>query len=99
MCRALKSILVVLLLGQTGLAQPQPSTGPAPGPGPAPPAGAASEADIQVRQRATLSAQDMLGQARHYRTRMEEVLVRHQSLVEQARKQRDIIRLNCILDK
>src|SRR5262245_26468146 len=97
MCRALKPILAILFCGQVVMAQPagtQPPAAPAAGPV-APP----SETDIQVRQRATLSPGDMLNQAREYRTRMNEVASRLQSLIENARRQKDVIRLNCIMDK
>jgi flagellar hook-associated protein FlgK len=80
-------------MGQAVMAQPAaqpPATAPA---APAP------DADISVRQRSTLSPQDMMTQARDYRARMEGILKQLQGLVEQARKSKDVIRLNCLLDK
>ena len=95
MSRVLKAILAVSLVGQmsqVSMAQP---------PG-APPAGAPTtpeQADISVPQRSTLTSQDMLRQGREYRSQMNEAVSRVQSLTEQARKQKDIIRLNCLMDK
>jgi hypothetical protein len=94
MLRVLKIILAVSLVGQVSMAQaPNP---PAAAPGPAAPP---AQADISVPQRSTLSPQDMLNQGREYRSKMNEALSRVQSLSEQARKQKDIIRLNCLMDK
>jgi hypothetical protein len=96
MSRVLKLILGATLLGQAVMAQPAaqpPSTVPALG-GPVP-----SDADISVRQRPTLSPTDMSNQAHDYRTRMEGILKQIQGLVDQARKAKDVIRLNCLIDK
>jgi hypothetical protein len=77
----------------------QPAPAPAPGPTPAPAAPPPAEADIAVRQRSTLSPQEMIRQSRDYRERMVQVLKRIEGLVEQAKKEKDIIRLNCLMDK
>jgi hypothetical protein len=92
MSRALKLLLGLTLLAQAGVAQSQaPSPQPAPTPAP--------NVDIPVRQRSVLSSQDMINQSTDYRTRMEQTLKQVQGLAEQARKQKDVIRLNCVLDK
>jgi hypothetical protein len=41
----------------------------------------------------------MLKQGREYRGNMDKVLVDLQAMSEQARKQKDVIRLNCVMDK
>jgi hypothetical protein len=41
----------------------------------------------------------MLKQGREYRANMEKVVVDLQAMVEQAKKQKDVIRLNCVMDK
>lgn len=41
----------------------------------------------------------MLNQGRDYRSKMNDVVARLQSHVEGARKQKDLIRLNCLMDK
>jgi hypothetical protein len=99
MSRVFKLILGASLMGQAVMAQPsgQPptsvpppaATAPAPGP----------DADISVRQRSTLSPTDMMTQAREYRGRMEVIHKDMQTLVAQARKAKDVIRLNCLMDK
>jgi type III secretory pathway component EscV len=41
----------------------------------------------------------MVRQGREYRANMDRVLAELQAMVEQARKQKDVIRLNCVMDK
>jgi len=65
-----------------------------PAPGTVPPAAV----DIPG-QRSTVSGQDMIKQGREYRTNMDKVLAELQIMVEQSRKQKDVIRLNCVMDK
>lgn len=85
--RKLANVLLgVTMFGGAVMAQPAAPTTP-------------GEADIAAPQRATLSSQDMLTQGRKHRTQMDETAQRVQQRVEGARKQRDIIRVNCLLDK
>jgi len=67
---------------------------PASGPAAPPPA-----ADISVGQTPTLSVQEMTNQAHEYQQGMNQVLTRIHALEETARKQKDIIKLNCVMDK
>jgi hypothetical protein len=93
---------VFLVSGAVTAAVAQPGNPPAPAPAPAAPAPgtpAAPGIDVRVQQRPTLSSQDMVTNANDYRRRINEVLVRVQSLIEQSRKQKDIIKLNCLTDK
>lgn len=83
MRRAVTFLIGATLSAQYALAQTQP----------------AGQAEISVPQKSTLSGKDMLAQIRDYRGRVQGVLLRIQSLQEQARKQKDIIRLNCLADK
>jgi hypothetical protein len=41
----------------------------------------------------------MLKQGKEYRANMEKTITDLQAMVEQARKQKDVIRLNCVMDK
>ena len=93
MSRRARVIWLSLLIGPVASAQPG-----APGaqaPGTVPPAGA----DIPGPQRSTVSGQDMVRQGKEYRTNMDKVLAELQTMVEQSRKQKDVIRLNCVMDK
>jgi len=95
MSRAYKLILASTLVGQVVLAQPvvqPPPAAPLPG-------GAPSDANIGARQRATLSPQEMVTQATEYRTRMESTSKQIGQLVDVAKKEKDVIRLNCVTDK
>jgi hypothetical protein len=84
-----KLLILALLVGGSALAQP--ATPPA-----APPAG---DVDVSVKQRATLSPQEMLGQGKEYFRVMNETVGHIQTLQETARRQKDIIKLNCVTDK
>lgn len=103
MSRVLKLILGtafagVLMGGGVMAAQPgapPPAAAPSPPPVGTPP----SDADVSVRQRPTLSPQDMLSQARDNRARMEGLIKQIQALSEEARRAKDVIRLNCLADK
>ena len=62
-------------------------------------AGAPNQTDISVKQRSTLSAQDMVKQATEYFKSMNDTLKRITTLQDQSKRQKDIIRLNCVTDK
>ena len=94
-----KVLLTMTFVASTVFAQ-----GPAPAPiappsagGAAPPA--AGAADVSVKQRPTLTAEEMVNQSREYAKNMSEVLKRIQGLQDKAKKEKDIIRLNCVTDK
>jgi len=95
MSRRVRVIWLSLLIGPGALAQPGTPAPPAPAPDTLPP----SAVDISVPRRSTLSGPDMIKQGREYRANMDKVVTELQGLVEQARKQRDVIRLNCLMDK
>jgi hypothetical protein len=61
--------------------------------------GAPNQADIAVKQRSTLSPQEMVQQGNAYFKSMNETVKRIASLQEQSKRQKDIIRLNCVTDK
>jgi hypothetical protein len=96
MSKVFKLILASTLVGQVVLAQPVAQPPPA-----APPPGGAptGDATIGARQRPTLSPQEMVTQAVDYRERMTKTQKQVETLVEQAKKEKDVIRLNCVLDK
>jgi hypothetical protein len=96
----MKLILGLLLVGPVVVAQPAtqpPATAPPAAQPPAAPPPA--QADIGVKQQASLSPQEMTQQGRTYRQRITESQARVQSQADEARKSKDIIRVNCILDK
>jgi hypothetical protein len=63
------------------------------------PGAPAAQSDIAVKQRPTLTAQEMLSQSKAYYKAMTDVLKRIGALQEQSKRQKDIIRLNCVSDK
>ena len=91
----LPKILFALLLVGPAL------TGHAQTPDPAVPQGQTAEGavDISVVPIANLSPEEMLGQARAYRQRMGEILIEVKGRVDEAQKGKDVIRLNCLIEK
>jgi hypothetical protein len=65
----------------------------------APPADKPSDVDIPMKKRANISPADMMKQTEQYLQRMQEVFRRVIQLQEVARKQKDVIKLNCVNDK
>ena len=93
-----KVLLATSFIASTVFAQ---GTAPAPiappSAGGATPPGAA--ADVSVKQRPTLTSEEMVNQSREYAKQMNDVLKRIQTLQDQAKREKDIIRLNCVTDK
>jgi hypothetical protein len=95
-----KLLILSFLSAGTALAQPAapPAAPPPAAPGvPAP--GPGADVDVSVKQRANLSPPEMLGQGKDYFRVMNETLGHIQQLQETARRQKDIIKLNCVTDK
>lgn len=90
MSRVLKILVGVTFFSQLAMAQ-TPDVGEVPG--------GAPSADVTVPQRADLSPQDMLTQSQTYRTNMTQTTQRLNQMVDEARRQKDVIRLNCLTDK
>ncbi len=87
-----KLLVATMFIGSTVFAQqgPQaPSTPPPPNAG----------ADLSIKQRPTLTPAEMVNQSKEYFTGMGQVVKRIQTLQEEAKRQKDIIRLNCVTDK
>jgi hypothetical protein len=85
--------MATMFIGSTVFAQapaPVPPTAPA-----APPAAV----DLSVKQRPVLTPAEMVNQSKDYLHGMAETVKRIQGLQEEAKKQKDIIRLNCVTDK
>jgi hypothetical protein len=83
-----------ILIGGSVFAQ-----GPA-SPGTLPPPGTPGESvDLSVKQRPVLTPAEMTNQAKEYFKGMGDVLKRIQTLQDQAKREKDIIRLNCVTDK
>src|ERR1700733_3286867 len=88
-----------------------PATPAAPAPAPAAPASAPAatpvttppsaggQVDVSVKQLPTLTPQEMLNQGQAYFQSMNDTLKRIQVLEETAKRQKDIIKLNCVKDK
>ena len=90
-----KVLLTTTFIASTVFAQ-----GPAPAPIAPPSAGVpGAPADVSVKQRPTLTPEEMVNQSRDYAKSMNEVLKRIQVLQDQAKRAKDIIRLNCVTDK
>jgi len=58
-----------------------------------------SQADIAVKQRSTLTPEEMIKQGNEYFKSMTDISKRIAGLQEQSKRQKDIIRLNCVTDK
>jgi len=84
-----------MFIGSTVFAQAPASDAPAAAAAPQP--GAA--VDLSVKQRPTLTPVEMVNQGKDYLRAMGETVKHVQTLQEQAKRQKDIIRLNCVTDK
>jgi hypothetical protein len=91
MLKANKLALGLLLVSGAVMAQPAPPSAPAATPAPA--------IDLRVQQRSNITPQEMTESATAYRTRMQAVLARIDAQLRDAREQKDIIRINCLMDK
>jgi len=92
-----KLLLATIFMGGTVFAQgPAPEAPPAPG---SQPGQAGSAVDLSVKQHPTLTPADMVNQSKEYFTGMGAVIKRIQTLQDQAKREKDIIRLNCVTDK
>src|SRR5262245_9239614 len=90
MRRILKAGAVLFVVGGTVFArQTQPTPAPQ----------APSDVDITFKQVANLTPQEMLDQGQEDLKQMQKGLQRVVQLQELARKQNDIIKLNCVNDK
>ena len=90
-----KALLMSTFVASTVFAQ-----GPTPAPIAPPSAGGApGTADVSVKQRPMLTPEEMVNQSKEYAKGMNEVLKRIQGLQDQAKRDKDIIRLNCVTDK
>ena len=93
MVRTSKLLLATTFLASTVFAQgTPPSQGEVNG-------GAGGQVDLSVKQKPMLTPDEMITQSREYFKTMNDVLKRIQSLQDQAKQQKDIIRLNCVTDK
>jgi hypothetical protein len=61
--------------------------------------GVPNQADIAVKQRSTLTPQEMVNQGNEYFKNMNDTVKRITDLQNQSKRQKDIIRLNCVTDK
>jgi len=97
-----KLLLATIFVGGTVFAQaPAPAPdAPAAVPPPVAPGGApAGSVDLSVKQQPMLAPGDMVNQSKDYFKAMGDVVKRIQILQDQAKREKDIIRLNCVTDK
>lgn len=95
MARTPKLLLTAAFVMGTFLAQGAPAPA-APAGEPAP---GARPVDVSVKQKSMVAPEEMVSQSKEYFRSMNDVLKRIQLLQEQAKRQKDIIRLNCVTDK
>ena len=87
-----KLLLATIFIGGSVFAQgPAPESPMAPAPG--------GSADLSVKQRPTLTPAEMVNQSKEYFKGMADVIKRIGTLQDQAKREKDIIRLNCVTDK
>lgn len=91
MLKAANLALCLLLVSDVVFAQPAPAPVPSQSPPPA--------IDLRVQQRSNLTPKEMQDGATEYRTRISGVVTRIETLLKEARDQKDIIRINCLQDK
>ncbi len=86
-----KVLITTIFISGTVFAQ---NSSPPGAPGPAP-----GQVDISVKQQPTMTPAEMVGQSQAYFASMGEAVKRIQALQDQAKREKDIIRLNCVTDK
>ena len=96
MYRAFRVMWLFLLVAPAALAQPAGGEAPGPAPAPAPVDPSTLQPTIQ---KSTISGDEMLGQGREYRAQIGSITMQIQVQAEQAKADKDVIRLNCLLDK
>lgn len=94
MYRASRFMGLFLLVAPMASAQPAGGEAPVPAPVPGP-----APIDPSAVQKSTISGDEMLGQGREYRRDINSVTMQIQVQSEQAKADKDVIRLNCLLDK
>jgi hypothetical protein len=92
MYRAFRVMWLFLLVAPMASAQPAGGEAPVPAPAPAP-------VDPSAMQKSTISGDEMLSQGREYRRDINTITMQVQVQSEQAKADKDVIRLNCLLDK
>jgi hypothetical protein len=95
MYRAFKVMWLFLLIAPTALAQTAGGEVPAPAPAPVAPV----LVDPLAVQKSTISGDEMLSQGREYRQQIQSITMQIQVQSAQAKADKDVIRLNCLLDK
>lgn len=93
MVKVIKLVLGATLISQVAMAQ-TPSGGAAPAADTTTPS-----ADVTANKPAGITPQEMLTQSQSYRGNMMQTTQRLNQMVEEARKQKDVIRLTCLTDK
>jgi hypothetical protein len=95
MYRAFKVMWLFLLVAPAALAQTAGGEVPAPAPAPVAPV----LVDPLAVQKSTISGDEMLSQGREYRQQIQSITMQIQVQSQQAKADKDVIRLNCLLDK
>ena len=95
MFRASRVMWLLLLAAPSALAADE-VVGPAPAAAAAPVAPAPA---VPVEQKLSISGPEMLRQGQEYRQQIQSIVFQIQAQSEQAKRDKDVIRLNCLLDK
>jgi hypothetical protein len=98
MLRSSQVVWLFLLVAPVALAQPagEGASGSAPVPAAPAPSVGATQPD---QQRMSLTGPQMLAQGQEYRKEIKAIQVEIKAATEQAKTDKDVIRLNCLLDK
>ena len=97
MRRVSRVFWLFVLVAPAALAEPKGGAG-ASAPAAAP-AGPVAPVEPQAPQRPTISGPELLEQGREYRRQIDATKLQIEEQVQQARNDKDVIRLNCLLDK
>jgi hypothetical protein len=92
MYRAFRILWLLLLLTPARFAQAQDEQAPAPAPAP-------TLVPDTLEQKSTITGAEMLDQGREYRREIGSITMQVQVQADQAKADKDVIRLNCLLDK
>jgi len=96
MYRAFRVMWLFLLVAPMAMAQTAGGEAPAPAPAAAP---APAPLDPSTVQKSTISGDDMLSQGQDYRRQIQAITMQIQVQSDQAKADKDVIRLNCLMDK
>ncbi len=89
----------VLALAAGPAGAQQPNGGGAAAPGPAPTGPSSTDGQVGFQRKTTLTPQEQLAEAQKHVTRMEGAATGVRKMLEEARRQRDVVKTLCLNDK